>query len=208
MAEKAFQPLDKFFLDDLETLRVLAEPLRTQIYEILLTQPGNVRQVAERLGLAPSRMYYHFNLLEKFGLLRVVETRMVSNIQEKLYRSVAYELEVAPGLLDFKTEQGKQSIQEVLASTLETTREDLVRSLQARAHNLEQGAEERQRSMVVTRFLASLNDQQADEFQERVLTLLKEFAAADQTDKPEDPHQPFALTVAYYPSYYYSSGEK
>jgi DNA-binding transcriptional ArsR family regulator len=208
MAEKVFQPLERFIIEDLETLRVLAEPLRTQIYEILLSEPGNVRQVAERLGLAPSRMYYHFNLLEKYGLLRIVETRMVSNIQEKLYRSVAYELEVAPGLLDFKTEQGKQSIEEVLVSTLDTTREDLSRSLHARAHNLEQGAEEHPRSIVVTRLLASLKDEQAEEFQRRLRALLQDFGNADQTDKPGDPHQPFALTVAYYPSYYYASSEE
>lgn len=207
MTGKEFLPLDIFFIEDLETLRVLAEPIRTQIYEILLIEPANVRQVAERLGHASSRLYYHFNMLEKYGLLRVVDTRMVANIQEKLYRSVAYQLEVAPGLLDFKTEQGKQSIQEVLVSTLDSTREDLVRSLQARAFNLERGAPEQPRSMVVTRFMASLTGQQADEFELRVKQLLKDFAEADQTGKPDDPKQPYAFTVAYYPTFYYAVDE-
>ena len=205
MAEKEFQPLERFYIEDLETLRVLAEPLRTQIYEILISQPANVRQVAERLGLAPSRLYYHFNMMEKFGLLRVVETRMIANIQEKLYRSIAFQLEVAPGLLDFKTEQGKQSIADVMVSTLDTTREDLLRSLQARAFVLEQGAPERPRSIIITRLMASFSDEQAEAFHQRFKHLLEEFSDADQTGQPDAPNQQYALMVAYYPTFYYTT---
>jgi len=204
MTDKEFQPLERFIIEDLETLSVLADPVRNQIYEILLTGAMNVRQVAERLGLAPSRLYYHINQLEKFGLLRVVETRMVSNIQEKLYRSVAYSLEVAPGLLDFDTERGKQSIQEVLVSTLDTTREDLVRSLQARALSLEQGAPERPRSIIVSRLMATMDDARAEEFHDRLRVLLQEFGEADETGKGEASRLQFALTVAFYPSFYFS----
>ena len=194
-------------IEDLETLRVLAEPLRTQIYEILLSKPANVRQVAERLGLAPSRLYYHFNMLEKFGLLRVVETRMISNIQEKLYRAIAFELEVAPRLLDFKTEQCKQSIADVMVSTLDATREDLLRSLQARAFVREQGAPERPRSIIITRLMASFSDEQAEAFHQRFKDLLEEFSDADQTGQPDAPNQQYALTVAYYPTFYYTTDD-
>lgn len=205
MTENEFQPEVRFVIEDLETLRVMADPLRGQIYEILLNKPANVRQVAEQLGLAPSRLYYHFNMLEKCGLLRVVETRMVSNIQEKLYRSAAYELEIAPGLLDFRTEQGKQSIADLSVNTLDVTRDDLVRSLQARAYLLEQGAVEKPRSIIITRLLASIPDEQADEFHSRLKALLKEFSDADKTGQPGAPEQQFALTIAFYPSFYYTS---
>lgn len=208
MTENDFQPMARYIIEDLETLRVMAEPLRGQIYEILLNKPANVRQVAEQLGLAPSRLYYHFNMLEKCGLLRVVETRMVSNIQEKRYRSVAYELEVAPGLLDFRTEQGKQSIAELSVNTLDVTRDDLVRSLQARAFMLEQGANEKPRSIIITRLMASLSDERAEEFHGKLKALLKEFSDADQTGQPDAPDQQFALTIAYYPSFYYGSAER
>ena len=44
--------------------------------------PPAVNQVAGKLGLSNSRLYYHFNLLEKHGLIEVVETHMVNNNQE------------------------------------------------------------------------------------------------------------------------------
>ena len=40
-------------------------------------------EYAGRLGLAPTRLYYHINLLEKHGLLVVDETRTVGNLIEK-----------------------------------------------------------------------------------------------------------------------------
>lgn len=54
---------------DYDTLKVIADPLRAQIVAILLHEPLNMRQVAERLGLAASKLYYHFGLLEKIGPL-------------------------------------------------------------------------------------------------------------------------------------------
>jgi AcrR family transcriptional regulator len=203
MTEKDFTPSGRFIIEDLETLRVLADPLRSQIYEIFLNRPASVRQVAEQLGLAPSRLYYHVNMLEKFNLLRVVETRMVANIQEKFYRAVAYELEVAHGLLDFKTEEGKITAAEMIRNTLDTTREDLLRSLEARSYVLERGAQEKPRSVIVTRHTATIPDELAQEFHERLEALLSEFGTSDQGPGGDPPRQTYALAIAYYPSFYY-----
>ena len=51
------QPQETFLIEDLETLRTLSDPLRMQVYEILIAEPSTIRQVAERLGLAPSRRH-------------------------------------------------------------------------------------------------------------------------------------------------------
>ena len=49
-----------FVINDLETLKVVADPVRNQIMEVLEKKPQNVKEVAEKLGLAPSKLYYHF----------------------------------------------------------------------------------------------------------------------------------------------------
>ena len=85
-------------IEDLATLQVIAEPLRAQIFEVLANDMLTVRQVSERLGLTPSRLYYHINLLEQHGLIQVVETRTVMNMIEKVYQAVAPNLEVADAL--------------------------------------------------------------------------------------------------------------
>jgi DNA-binding transcriptional ArsR family regulator len=76
------QSLGTFVIKDYDTLKAIADPLRAQIVELLINDPLTVSQVAQRLGLAPSKLYYHFGLLEKIGLIAVVETRMVANIME------------------------------------------------------------------------------------------------------------------------------
>lgn len=75
---------DEMMIEDAETLRVLADPLRLRIRE-LMVRPCTVKQVAAVLGIAPTKLYYHINLLEKHKLIVVVAARVVSGIIEKQY---------------------------------------------------------------------------------------------------------------------------
>lgn len=201
-----FVPAQTHTITDLETLRTLSDPLRMQIYEIVLSEPCSVRQIAERLGLASSRLYYHINLLEKFGLIRVVETRMVANMVEKIYRAIAFGLELAPGLLNFNVDENRETLINMIVSHLDITREDILRSLQARQLAKEQGAEPKPRTMMVNRVLASIPDAVADEFSRRLQELLKEFAEKDNA--AADDAQTYAMTVAFYPTFYYPEEDK
>jgi DNA-binding transcriptional ArsR family regulator len=199
-----FEPQEIFIIEDLETLRALADPMRSQIYEILLQAPASVRSVAERLGLASGRLYYHFNAMEKLGAIRVVETRMVANMMEKMYRAVAYNMQIAPDLLNFNTDQGKQAVTNLLTASLDATREDLLRSLQARLFELDRGAKHKQRNVMVNRVTATIPDALAETFNERLHALIKEFQEADRQGMKEEGYHPYALMVAFYPSFYFS----
>jgi len=188
-----------FKIKDLETLRALSDPLRMQIVE-LLSENQTVKQVAEKLGLAPGKLYYHFNTLEKLGLIEVVETHMVANIVEKVYHSNADIVNVDPSLFSFSKEGENESLNMVISSTIDATRDDLIRSLQARQFQLEQGAEEQPRRVIINRVISRLPEERVAEFQDRLVALLKEFE--DEKNTSSDL-QPYALTVAFYPSFYY-----
>lgn len=203
-------PLQKLFIiKDLETLRVIADPTRTQILEILVKEPQTVKQVAEKLGITQGKLYYHFNLLEKHKLIMVVETRQKANMIEKKYRAKAGEVEVDPSLLNFTTEQGKESINALLTSVFNSTRDDIERSLKAREHHLQQGAKPQHRNALVKRIVSRISPTQADEFFERVCKLIKEFDESDydQLSDTKDENVPYGLTVAYYPNYFYVNGK-
>ena len=209
-APESNEPLETFMIEDLETLRALSDPLRMQIYEILVAEPASVRQIADRLGMGASRLYYHINSMEKLGLLRVVETRMVSNMVEKLYRAVAYRLDVAPNLLHFGSDEGTSTVLDMLATHLDATREDLVRSLHVRQQDLAQGAAPRQRNVLVNRTIARIPDARAEEFSSRLVALIEEFTASDTPAAKTPPgegetYQNYALTVAFYPSFYFGA---
>lgn len=194
-----------FMIEDLETMRAVADPLRVQMLEILIDRVHSARELAEKLGLAPSRLYYHINQLEKLGLIAVDETRQVGNLLEKYYRATAGQFEVARTLLNFQTDTGKESITTLLVSTLDTTRDDLLRSLNARSEALASGAAEQPRNAMVTRAVAYLNDGQVAEFTTRLQNLLADFQGGD-SDQPGE--QPYVLAVALYPTYYYPSEAK
>lgn len=203
---KKAQDKKRFHVSDLETLRALADPLRVQVMELLDGQMLTVKQVAEKLGLAPSKLYYHFGALEKLGLIEVAETRMVANMLEKTFRSNAELLDIDPALFKFSKEGDNEPINILLSSTIDATRDDLLRSLQARQFQLEQGADETPRRIIINRVVSSVSEKRITEFQERLVKLIQEFEAEDAASKPAD--QPYALTVAFYPSFYFDKTVK
>ncbi len=192
----------EFVINDFETLKVVADPLRAQLFELLVPGPLTVAQVAEKLGLGASKLYYHFGLMEKAGLIEVVATRQVRNMVEKDYRATASTIDVNPSLLNLNTSEGQENIQAMLAATLDTTRDDILRSVQARILDLERGAEPYGRRMMLTRETSRLSPKRAEEFQTRLAALVKEFAVADNETAADQP-QGYALTIALYPSFYY-----
>ena len=131
-------PIPVFVIKDLETLKVFADPLRNQILELMAVRPMTVTQIADHLGLATSKLYYHINQLEKYGLIRVTDTTVKGNIIEKRYWLTAYECKLDESLCNFTTPQGQASITSSFVSLVETTRDDLARSLRARADALAQ----------------------------------------------------------------------
>lgn len=194
-----------FKVSDLETLRAISDPLRVQILEILDSQKLTIKQVAEKLGLAPSKLYYHFNALEKLSLIEVSETRMVANMLEKTYTFAAGAIEVDPALFKFSKEGVDEAIN-ILLSFIDVTREDLLRSLQAHQFQMEQGVEGRPRHMTINRSVSHIPEKRVEEFQDRLAKLMKEFEEADKKSKPTD--QAYALSVAFYPSFYFDNADK
>jgi DNA-binding transcriptional ArsR family regulator len=196
-----------FQIKDRETLKVIADPLRAQILETVITEPLTVKQVADRLGLAPSKLYYHFNMLEKFGFIHIVETRQVANLLEKTFQAVATQLDIAPALMNTTTDEGKDGVYELITSTLDTTREDMLRSLQTRYHQLDQGATEKPRCMVINRDVRYIPDVRAEELAERVRALMKEFGELEVP--PGTPGaMNYGMAVTFYPNFYNEENKK
>lgn len=195
-----FKPKPLFTIEDLETLKVVADPLRTQILELLTVEPLTVKQVAERLGLTASKLYYHVNMLEKHGLIRVVSTRVIANVIEKQYRAEAVDYDVAPALLSFSSESGQANINTLVQVTIDATRDDILRSFQARAFDLGHGAPAQPRRVVLSRQLSRIPEDMAEAFRDRLEALVREFSAADEAGAATQTH---ALTIAFYPSFYF-----
>jgi DNA-binding transcriptional ArsR family regulator len=191
-------PKGQLIISDLETLKVLSDPLRMQIAELMSHQPRTVKEVAKELGTTPHRLYYHVKLLEDHGLIHVIKTRLVSGIVEKHYQITAKEITVADGLLSVSKPEGKSEIEALISSILDGTKADFIRSLRVRAKGDNQNGEKHCSN--ATREMARLTREQANTICRQLVELVKEFESyGDELDDEE--RQAFALTTLFYPSF-------
>ena len=84
------------FIEDVATLRALAEPTRLAILSALLKPPWpkimSVKELAAELGVSPTRLYRHVRQLEEARLVEVAETRIVSGILEQRYQASGHDV--------------------------------------------------------------------------------------------------------------------
>lgn len=196
-----------FYIRDMETLRLMADTMRAQMLEMLIREQLNARQIAARLGLQTSKIYYHLGLLEKHGLIEVVETVQVGNLIEKSYRAVAENFDVDPGLINFKTGQGRDNLTNLVDSTLGVARTDVIRSLEARFKELQAGAPEEPRRVMMTRAMNLISEAHAQEFFARLETLLQEFKDLGNAGVENGAQQMYSLTLIFNPTFYFPEEE-
>lgn len=75
-------------------IRAYIHPTRMVILELLGREKQSVSRVARHLGVHPANLTHHFKLLEKVGLIKLVEKRDTGKNLEKYYRAVAYHFTV------------------------------------------------------------------------------------------------------------------
>lgn len=192
-----------FIINDLETLKVLSDPLRIQILERLAPKPQTVNQVAESLGLASSRLYYHFKMLESHGLIKVVETRLVNNMIERDYWLTAEEIEIDKDLLSFSSDEGQENIVHVIRLSWEATLEDIMRTLQARQLHIASGQPVNSQEMVMLKLHSRLSPKSYKVFIDRFNHLMEEFNHPEEDLESEEELQEYHLACFIYPSYSY-----
>jgi len=206
MIDKKFHPEDLRIIEDMEALKTMADPLRSQIMEALTSQPMTVNQVAQKLGVESSKLYYHFNLLEKHGFIQVVETTLHGNLIEKHYWITAYNFDLAEDVFNFNVEtpEGTENIITLLLASIDATRADLRRSMYARHQQITHGAEPNPRHVFDRREILNLPDDKAEQFHQRLKSLVEEFKQeANALDPGEQPKMPWALSIVLYPSFYF-----
>ena len=209
MTDKKFKPEEIKLLTDLESLKVISDPLRNQIMEVLTPEPLTVGEMASALGLENSKLYYHINLLEKHGFIQVVDTSQRGNLIEKHYWITAQNFQIDENMFNFNvdTVEGTEAISTLLLANIDATREDLARSLKARHHQIAGGAPPQPRPVVDYREVVNISDGKALEFQTRLKALLDEFKeTGSETESGE--LQSWALGVFMYPRFYYPQQEE
>jgi DNA-binding transcriptional ArsR family regulator len=192
------RPDTEFVINDLETLKALTDTLRMQILGYLRF-PRTVKQLANELKTTPGKLYYHINLLEEKGLLRVVDTRVVSGIIEKQYQVVALKFPTNPNLFSLEAEDKQLANFNVyIDSMLDTTRDEIKQSAAAGLIDFER--KERHRTLLSAKGFLKLTPEEAEQFYRRLADIVKEMQGKDTDDEPPENCNWYGVSLLMYPA--------
>jgi DNA-binding transcriptional ArsR family regulator len=183
---------ETYRLADLEQLKVLADPLRIRILE-LLCEERTTKQVAGILGQPPTRLYHHVAALERVGLIRLARTRQRRGALEKYFVAVARSFSADPRLFSSgKTSQAREATQGIVVQILENTAADL-RAL------LDSGecGETLREEAVLSYLEVRASPEKLNAIRASLVKLLKGCAGVE--GKAERPGPGYRLTIAFFP---------
>lgn len=183
-------PGNVFIIRDAETLKAISDPLRLQIFGLLQDRTMTVKQLAELLEVAPTRLYYHMNQLESIGLIRVAETRIVAGIIEKHYRATATRVSVDRALFSPGAAPVNETIEAMLTAILDGVR-DAVRESVRRGLVDPERESPAEGGLLLGRRWMQLTTAEAEELYQRLVSALKEFDRRhrDDTDAAVLPYE-------------------
>lgn len=199
---------DVLVIRDAETLRIVSDPLRLRMLELMRERPQTAKELATALRVSRTKLYYHLNLLTDHGLITVADTRLVSGIVEKQYRVTAYRMTVDKALIG-PTSVGNDALDTYVSVVLDEVRTEINRSVDAGLIDLERTHEDNilPRRLVLGRKWMRLTPDQVAAFSQRYAEVMDEFDAAaslhsgdDATAPDEDGRQLYEWLIAFYPT--------
>ncbi len=193
-----FQIADAMTINDLDTLKVVADPLRLSILEYLM-KPGTVKRIAQKLDRPPTKLYYHFNQLEKHGLIQLVDTRVVSGIIEKHYQAAARAYVVARDLLIPGSAVGDEGLAITLSSVLTDTRNDVLDSINGGVISTDADAPKRARVTLGQKRLQLAPDQ-AEALLSDLQAVMSKYGALSKANEAAGLGQLFKALLVVHPT--------
>ncbi len=181
-------------LTDLEQIRVLADPLRIRILELLCDEELTTKQVAKKLDEKATRLYHHVEALERVGLIRLARTRQNRGTIEKYYIGVAKAFRADSRA--FTGQAGSEETGEAMGAMVSTITDTVANEL--RKLIMMGGADALETEGLLSFVEINTGQDEIDKLQEKLSdTVMK--LADDCAEEPEEGDRRYRLMVAYYP---------
>ncbi len=187
------EPMDFLEVDDIEVFEVLNNPTRFRILRYL-QEPRTVREIAEMFDVPPTRLYYHFNLLEEAGLIVVTETQKVGAMLQKVYQVRAKGFR--PSALMAQGDHEPHEMAKITAGVvIDGARVDAEEALTR--HFAQQRAGQNEKlSGSIRRSFAFMTREEAREFAHRLEEIVEEEFDVHQD---ESEGEEYGLTIVFFP---------
>lgn len=96
MNHDTFEPQKLHIITENTQIKGYVHPTRMVLLQILAKEKRTISSIAKELRVHPANITHHFKLLEKVGLICLVEKRDTGKNLEKYYRAIALDFEVKP----------------------------------------------------------------------------------------------------------------
>ncbi|GAA1409800.1 ArsR/SmtB family transcription factor [Catellatospora coxensis] len=179
-------------IDDVATLKALADPIRMAILELAMAEPARTwtaKEFAGIVGISPTKIYYHLNQLEQHGLVQIRDTRVVNGIIEKQYGAGQLDLRFSR-----RTENDGESLRAAVGTQFDITRDEIDLGLATSAMSIDADAAETER-LLVSRSVASIDEGQIAEFRAELINLIRKFEKSAGSGR-----HPFGMLIALHPT--------
>lgn len=190
------KPVDELIIHNIDTLKVYFDPVRTRIMQEMANSPRTVQQVAEALDVPFTRLYYHIKMMEKHGLIRMVDIKqMPGAIEEKYYQVSARMFVIDHNLLTFDPNSDNDVLELVLKNVFDASHTDVRRSVYAGRTDMT-AKPPHPKALFARRLLFRLSDEKAEALQQEMIDLLVKYQSIETT--ADDTY--YATLFALYPT--------
>ena len=104
MVKKASEPKDIIKIDNIKLLKVISDPTRKMIIDVLYDKPLTASEIAEKLSYPKDKIYYHIKKLKTNGILIIAESEIVKGITQNKFINAAKKFEIDPTLIGEETQ--------------------------------------------------------------------------------------------------------
>jgi DNA-binding transcriptional ArsR family regulator len=184
----AKQPLRVRKIDSAEAIKALADPLRLRVLTLLMRdheRSWTVKEVAAELEQPVTKLYHHVNVLEQVGLIRDVETRLVSGIVEHRYASGQRGLEFDDAL--YQSSDTRDASLANVSYMLDEARDQLVEYLGSETADPER--------VMIAKSRLRLTQDEADELRTSIYELVERFRTTRTRGRRTVPHTEVLVVV-------------
>src|SRR5579864_2560422 len=154
-------------VSSLEALRVVSDSWRHRILALLIREALTPSEIAARLKIARTRVYYHLDILREHGFIRVIEERPVAAMIERTYRACAQRFKVDRQMLAAKSSESE--LNDAQAALLERAADDLRASSSSS-------------DVLVMRAFTRLTKARASELRSEIVALVDKYADSTSDD--------------------------
>ncbi len=130
-------------LETLEEIKVFSDPYRMLIFKTFdrMGKPSTIKQVADKMGEVPAKVYYHAKKLISIGVLELDHEENINGIIAKYYLPTTRQIIVSHDSIDEQHLPTMMSeTEKMLSRIMEEARGEFLRAVKHKLDNKEDGA--------------------------------------------------------------------